>query len=151
MSPASSLRSHFIKHQKFFICATNLFSFHGGIHCLPPPSHLSTFAAAKAAQQQQQQQLRRFNIAALNFSTLPLSSGARDDSYDSPYLSVNLSCPRHLSVRMAAHFLLSHSEYHYVTVLFCFISSLLKSYVVGLMLGCFLRVAYLLWSWLYHH
>ncbi|KAL8507628.1 hypothetical protein ACS0TY_018244 [Phlomoides rotata] len=83
---ASSLRSHFIKHQKLFICAANLFSSHGGIHCLPPPpSHLSTFAAAH--------RLRRLNIAAVNFSTLAFS----DDSYNSPYLSVNLSCPRHIS------------------------------------------------------
>lgn len=94
----SSLRSHFFKHLTACNSAATFFSLRRRIHCLPPPFRFSYFPSTKAAQQKQSS---RRNITAPSYSTLQLSNGTviTDDSLTSPYLSVRICCPKHVSVR----------------------------------------------------
>ncbi|KAL1537763.1 ribosomal protein L11 methyltransferase-like [Salvia divinorum] len=87
----SSLRSHFFKH--FFNSRASSFSsFHRRIHRNPPPlSCFSLFPPIGGGQLQQQRS------AAANYSTPPFNNGATHSSFASPYLSVHICCPKHIS------------------------------------------------------
>ncbi|XP_042028575.1 ribosomal protein L11 methyltransferase-like [Salvia splendens] len=88
----SSLRSHFFKHFKFNSRASSFSSLHRRIHRNPPPlSCFSLFPPIGAGQLQQQRS------AAANYSTLPFNNGASHNSFTSPYLSVHICCPKHIS------------------------------------------------------
>ncbi|XP_057766558.1 uncharacterized protein LOC130987016 [Salvia miltiorrhiza] len=91
----SSLRSHFFKHFKFYSRASSFSSLHRRIHRHPPPSRLPLFPPIGAGQLQQQRS--SLLTAAANYSTLPFNNGANHNSYTSPYLSVQICCPKHIS------------------------------------------------------
>ncbi|XP_051151887.1 uncharacterized protein LOC127265908 isoform X2 [Andrographis paniculata] len=98
----SSLRRRFVDHLTSGNSAAAFSSFRRRgsrrCYCIDRLSLLNVFSFSSAAKPKHQLLPRR-NTAVFYCSTLPLNGGigTADDSFTSPYLSVRVSCPRHVA------------------------------------------------------
>lgn len=128
----SSLRSHFFKHLEFYNRASSSFSFHRR-------SHRRFFVSPPVEAGQLQQQPSKLFTTAVNYSTLPLNN-----SLTSPYLSVQICCPKHLSVSSCL-FLPSCG-------CVCVIPICLEvDFWMVVLVGCAVGVSDVFWSEFYYH
>lgn len=128
----SSLRSHFFKHLELYNRASSSFSFHRR-------SHRRFFVSPPVDAGQLQQQRPKLVTTAANYSTVPLNNGLT-----SPYLSVQICCPKHLSVSSCL-FLPS------LSLCWLRLCDLCCLEVDFWMVGCAVGVSFVFWSEFCYH